>query len=524
MVMAPPRPLPLRDTSAVAGFDNVDPLVQWHTGGNAAGADATGISDAARYGLNLKNSGTGGLSFNVESGDGTKSFTVRNSGITLGGGITVSGAATFADAVTAGSLLVTGAAVVQGAVNVGASIDVTGVATFRSTLTASGVATFGTGVTVGGTLGVTGAATFATGVTVGGALGVTGLSTFMSAVTIIAGPGAIGIASGTITLIGASNDQSFFLKHNGTAGQVSLGASNSTSPSLVAKNNTGTQLFTALDAGAFIVGQATTAVSTELFLVSSGASIFQGLVTISTGGLTIQTGGAGITGNSFFSNNLGVTGTLTVTNAVISGSARRISGPYGDGTIANRPMFQDNSGTSFTFVGALPPSGGTIAGFAAYNNADPASSSTIQVYMNGTASGRVAVANDGGGNLPLEVIVGGAVRAVVETNGNLTLCATAGSYGTGASVIFIGNRSAAPSANPTGGGILYSAAGAGTWRGSSGTTTTFGPADPHCPECGRDFAWEWQNDLYGHLQICAWCFTKNHQRGVIIRDPGPNDD
>lgn len=53
---------------------------------------------------------------------------------------------------------------------------------------------------------------------------------------------------------------------------------------------------------------------------------------------------------------------------------------------------------------------------------------------------------------------------------------------------FIGDAETTPTGNPTAGGYLYSSAGAGTWRGSGGTTTAFGPAGPHCGKCGYD-AW-----------------------------------
>ncbi len=53
-------------------------------------------------------------------------------------------------------------------------------------------------------------------------------------------------------------------------------------------------------------------------------------------------------------------------------------------------------------------------------------------------------------------------------------------------VIFVGNFTTAPSGNPSGGGVLYAQSGAGKWKGSSGTTTTFGPAGPHCGKCGYD--------------------------------------
>jgi hypothetical protein len=90
-------------------------------------------------------------------------------------------------------------------------------------------------------------------------------------------------------------------------------------------------------------------------------------------------------------------------------------------------------------------------------------------------------------------------------------------HGGGAGVIGIDNASANPTTNPTAGGILYADGGAGKWRGSSGTVTTFGPADldgfkatsgeGHCPSCGTDFALEWANDAYGSLTVCMRCLT-----------------
>ena len=101
--------------------------------------------------------------------------------------------------------------------------------------------------------------------------------------------------------------------------------------------------------------------------------------------------------------------------------------------------------------------------------------------------------------------VGGTTRQTIETDGNVAWFG-AGSYGGGVLVHFIANAGTNPSTNPTGGGILYADAGAGKWRGSSGTVTTFGTAEPHCPTCGRDFAHEWQNDRTGeHLAICVPC-------------------
>ena len=100
--------------------------------------------------------------------------------------------------------------------------------------------------------------------------------------------------------------------------------------------------------------------------------------------------------------------------------------------------------------------------------------------------------------------------------GNLGL-GTSDQFGSGVGVLGIANAGTNPSSNPTGGGVLYSDAGAGKWRGSGGTTTTFGPADPHCPECGRDFVLEWENDKTGHLVICMWCLSETLTKGVVER-------
>jgi hypothetical protein len=98
------------------------------------------------------------------------------------------------------------------------------------------------------------------------------------------------------------------------------------------------------------------------------------------------------------------------------------------------------------------------------------------------------------------------VRLNIESDGNIGIGA-AGSYGSGAGVLSIANAATNPSTNPTGGGILYSDAGAGKWRGSSGTVTTFGPADPHCDECGRDFMLEYENERYGYVSLCVGCLS-----------------
>lgn len=118
---------------------------------------------------------------------------------------------------------------------------------------------------------------------------------------------------------------------------------------------------------------------------------------------------------------------------------------------------------------------------------------------------------------------GSRAGLAVDTDGsgaNITLFGI-GSYGSGRNVVFVANAAVNPSANPTGGGILYSDAGAGKWRGSSGTTTTFGPAEPHCPVCGTDFVFEWENPEYGYLSVCMRCLARElgRRRWIVRKKP-----
>ncbi len=69
----------------------------------------------------------------------------------------------------------------------------------------------------------------------------------------------------------------------------------------------------------------------------------------------------------------------------------------------------------------------------------------------------------------------------------------------------IGSSPTPPTGTPTGGGYLYVESGALKYRGTSGTLTTMGPAEPHCKKCGRDFMHEWQNDQYGKFASCMPC-------------------
>jgi hypothetical protein len=81
-------------------------------------------------------------------------------------------------------------------------------------------------------------------------------------------------------------------------------------------------------------------------------------------------------------------------------------------------------------------------------------------------------------------------------------------HGGGVGVIGVDNAGTVPTTNATNGAVWYVEAGASKARGSGGTVTTFGPADPHCPTCGRDFATEHRNDEMGeHFALCLPCLV-----------------
>lgn len=67
------------------------------------------------------------------------------------------------------------------------------------------------------------------------------------------------------------------------------------------------------------------------------------------------------------------------------------------------------------------------------------------------------------------------VDASTKIHGNLALFGD-GSYGGGVGVVYVANRTTAPTTNPSGGGVLFADAGALKWRGSAGTVTTIAAA------------------------------------------------
>lgn len=94
-----------------------------------------------------------------------------------------------------------------------------------------------------------------------------------------------------------------------------------------------------------------------------------------------------------------------------------------------------------------------------------------------TTAGNGLLIGTGTDAKPIVFGTNSAERLRLWSDGNVSLWGSASTgFGSGTQVIFMANRTAAPSSNPTGGGFLYAESGALKWRGSGGTVTTIAPA------------------------------------------------
>ncbi len=147
------------------------------------------------------------------------------------------------------------------------------------------------------------------------------------------------------------------------------------------------------------------------------------------------------------------------------------------------------------------------------------SGSTDSFYMGYGTGGYLYVGNHSAGGVNTNILFAGSSGLGVGGTG----------FATGATGVsfFLANLSVIPSGNPTGGGIFYVTGGASKYKGSSGTTTGIGNAEPHCKRCSSDFGHGWENPRYGgEIIICKICeieYLENLRKSLHYLATGEGD-
>jgi hypothetical protein len=161
-----------------------------------------------------------------------------------------------------------------------------------------------------------------------------------------------------------------------------------------------------------------------------------------------------------------------------------------------------STGGTFTSRGgdATDAAGSSIGGPATNRGGDAAGSGAAGKHT--TRGGDAAGAGAAGDAL----LRGG--RSAAGLDANVAIHADPAGWNTMERGIFEGEAAAVPTGNPVAGVYRYVQGGAAKVRGTGGTITTYGPAEPHCTNCGRDTTLEWENPEEGwHLIRCMWCDT-----------------
>jgi len=191
--------------------------------------------------------------------------------------------------------------------------------------------------------------------------------------------------------------------------------------------------------------------------------------------VTANSGGATVTTNTLFDTNTQTVGTN------IRGYRGRIAAASGrhnlylDGTADNSIAGLIKCNSTFGFTSTFDGTADVILvrdAAAVLALKDSTTNQSLRVYGSTTGPDYTTVTNNGSAGI---ISTSGGSLQLNPFSKNILLNSGAG-VGLGLGVVSIPNATTNPSTNPTAGGILYSDAGAGKWRGSGGTVTTFGPA------------------------------------------------
>lgn len=146
-------------------------------------------------------------------------------------------------------------------------------------------------------------------------------------------------------------------------------------------------------------------------------------------------------------------------------------------SIADGSVVVTQNSTGFG-IGVTPSSilhSKTTSNFAAEFEKSSTDANAWIKIVNDARSYLLGVRGDTSDSFAVYDNVAGANRLLISSSGNIQVGATE-AFGSGTGVIGIANAGAAPSTNPSGGGVLYVESGALKYMGSSGTMTTIANA------------------------------------------------
>lgn len=154
----------------------------------------------------------------------------------------------------------------------------------------------------------------------------------------------------------------------------------------------------------------------------------------------------------------------SLTGITITGSARRITGDFSDGTFSNRVLFQTSIANSNTSVGVIPSGtaqGSTIA-VSNSSNADNAGRGLLSIGASAVALGSSSVGS--GSTLPIQLQIDGVAKLTISTAGNTSLSGIlsvgAGGTGTDSGLLYLEGSNA----SSYGAAIRFKRNGGNTWQ------------------------------------------------------------
>lgn len=112
-------------------------------------------------------------------------------------------------------------------------------------------------------------------------------------------------------------------------------------------------------------------------------------------------------------------------NLTFSSTGQRITGDFGNATLANRVYFQNSTVNGNTDIMAVPNGTGTLAQVSAWSSNDPANSSLAALRVTAATDVRILSSIQGTGTfLPMTFYTGGSERMRLDTSGNLGIGAS----------------------------------------------------------------------------------------------------